>query len=330
MPRKSSPFILILMTIALLFVPFGGFSGYFIRLLAVVFLWVGKAGCWNIISGYTGYIDFGAVGYYGIGSYVTALLMSKGNAPFLISILVSGLVSSSIALPIGLPTLRLRGAYFGIATLAFAEAMKQIILEFDKTVGVQFFEGPHGITLPVPPKNEFFYYVGFGVMVIVIGIAYWIKRSKFGYALRAIHEAEQTAELSGVDTLRSKAEAYMISAFFLGLIGGIEAYWLTYITPHMVFDILITIQMIVTCLLGGMGTVFGPVVGASFLTILYEMLHRDFPYTYTIIVGIIIVVIVLLMPKGIVGTLTTRIKSQKLNKPVAPSFTEGDKGYRRQ
>jgi branched-chain amino acid transport system permease protein len=308
MLKKSSPLILILITIGLLFVPFGGFSEYFVRLLAVIFLWIGKAGCWNIISGYTGYIDFGAVGYYGIGSYVTALLMSKGNAPFLISILVSGLASALIALPIGLPTLRLRGAYFGIATLAFAEAMKQIFLEFDRTAGVNFFEGPHGITLPIGPKNEFFYYIGFGVMVVVIGIAYRIRRSKFGYALRAIHEAEQAAELSGVDTLKSKVKAYMISAFFLGMIGGIEAYWLTYITPHMVFDVLITIQMVVMSLLGGIGTVFGPVVGASFLTILYELLHRDFPYTYTIIVGFIIVVIVLLMPKGIVGTLKTKVK----------------------
>jgi len=303
--------VVVLITVGLLIVPFGGFSEYFIRLLAIIFLWIGKTGCWNIISGFTGYIDFGAVGYYGIGSYVTALLMSKGHAPFLISILVSGVVSALIALPVGLPTLRLRGAYFGIATLAFAEAMKQIILEFDKTVGVNFFEGPHGITLPIGPKNEFFYYIGFGVMIIVIGIAYWIRRSKLGYALRAIHEAEHAAELSGVNTLRTKVKAYMISAFFLGLIGGVETYWLTYITPHMVFDLLITIQMVVMSLLGGIGTVFGPVVGASFLTIIYELLHRDFPYTYTIIVGFIIVVVVLLMPKGIIGTLQTKRVIQK-------------------
>jgi branched-chain amino acid transport system permease protein len=311
MLRKLSPTILLIITIGLLIVPFAGFSGYIIRLLAMIFLWIGKTGCWNIISGYTGYIDFGAVGYYGIGSYVTALLMSKGHVPFLVSILISGLASAAIAFPIGLPTLRLRGAYFGIATLAFAEAMKQIILEFDKTVGVNFFEGPHGITLPIGPKNEFFYYVGFVVMMVVIGITYWIRRSKFGYALRAIHEAEHAAELSGVDTLRAKIKAYMISAFFLGIIGGIETYWLTYITPHMVFDVLITIQMVVMALLGGIGTLLGPVVGASFLTIIYELLHRDFPYTYTIIVGFIVVVVVLLMPKGIVGTLETKVRIQK-------------------
>ncbi|HUL22337.1 MAG TPA: branched-chain amino acid ABC transporter permease [Thermodesulfobacteriota bacterium] len=303
MRKKITPMILLPITICLLVVPLAGFSGYLVRLLAMIFLWIGKAGCWNILSGMTGYIDFGAVGYYGIGSYATALLMSKAHAPFLVSILVSGLVSALIALPIGLPTLRLRGAYFGIATLAFAEAMKQIILEFDKTAGVRFFEGPHGITLPIGPGNEFFYYFGFGVMVVVIAIAYWIRRSKFGYALRAVREGEQAAELAGVDTLSAKAKAYMISAFFLGLIGGVETYWLTYITPHMVFDVLITIQMVVMCLLGGIGTVFGPVVGASFLTIVYELLHRDFPYTYPILVGFIIVVVVLIMPGGIVGSL---------------------------
>jgi len=312
MLRKLSPALIIAIMISLLIVPFVGVSGYVVRLLAMIFFWIGKTGCWNIISGYTGYIDFGAVGYYGIGSYVTAILMSKGHVPFLVSILISGVVSALFALPIGLPTLRLKGAYFGIATLAFAEAMKQIFLEFDKTVGVHFFEGPHGITLPIGPKNEFFYYIGMVVMVAVIGITYWIRRSKFGYALRAIHEAEHAAELSGVDTLRAKIKAYMISAFFLGLIGGVEAYWLTYITPHMVFEVLITIQMVVMSLLGGIGTVFGPVVGASFLTIIYEVLHRDFPYTYAIIVGFIVVVVVLLMPKGIVGTLTAKVKNQRI------------------
>jgi len=304
------PFIiLIAITIALLIAPYTGISAYWVRLITIIFLWIGKTGSWNILSGYTGYIDFGAVGYFGIGSYVTALLMAKAHFPFLLSILISGGVSALIALPIGLPTLRLKGAYFGIATLAFAEAMKQIILEFDKTVGVNFFEGPHGITLPMGPENEFFYYVGFGVMIGVIGMTHWIGRSKFGYGLRAIHEAEHAAELSGVDTLRVKVEAYMISAFFLGIIGGIETYWLTYITPHMVFDVLITIQMVVMSLLGGIGTVLGPVVGASFLTILYELLHRDFPYTYAIIVGFVVVLVVLLMPEGIMGTLNRKMKN---------------------
>ena len=121
--KKKFSAIILAVIIFLLIAPYTGISGYLIRLFAIIFLWIGKAGCWNIISGYTGYIDFGAVAYFGIGSYVTALLMAKAHVPFLLSILMSGLVSGLIALPIGFPTLRLRGAYFGIATLAFAEAM---------------------------------------------------------------------------------------------------------------------------------------------------------------------------------------------------------------
>jgi branched-chain amino acid transport system permease protein len=289
------------------FGPVAGVSEYVIRFLAIIFLWIGKTGSWNIVAGYTGYIDFGAVAYFGIGSYTTALLMTRADLPFLLSMLISGLLSAGIALPIGLPTLRLRGVYFGIATLAFAEAMKQIVLEFDRTAGVRFFEGPHGITLPIGPGNEFFYYAGFVIMMIVLGINSWIERSKFGYGLRAVRESELTAELCGVDTLASKMKAYAISAFFLGVIGSLEVYWLTYITPHMVFDVLITIQMVVMALLGGMGTVLGPAVGAAFLTIVYELLYKDFPYTYGIIVGVIVVVVVLLMPKGIVGTLKGKL-----------------------
>ena len=280
-----------------------GISEYLIRFLAIIFLWIGKTGCWNIVAGYTGYIDFGSVGYFGIGSYVTALLMTKAHLPFFLSFVISGLISAMAALAIGRPTLRLRGATFGIATLAFAEAMKQIVLEFDRTVGIRFFEGPHGITLPMGPGNEFFYFAGLGVMMVVLAINDWIERSKFGYGLRAIRESELTAELTGVDTLKAKMEAYAISAFFLGMIGSLEAYWLTYITPHMVFDVLITIQMVVMALLGGMGTLLGPVIGAAFLTLIYEMLYKDFPYTYGIIVGCIVVMVVLLMPQGIVGTL---------------------------
>jgi branched-chain amino acid transport system permease protein len=314
MGRKA--FSTTMATLSIIFVllpvigPGAGVSEYMIRFLAIVFLWIGKTGCWNIVAGYTGYIDFGAVGYFGIGSYVTALLMAKGHIPFLVAMALSGLASGLIALPIGLPTLRLRGAYFGIATLAFAEAMKQIILEFDQTTGLRFFEGPHGITLPIGPGNQFFYYVGFVVMGVILGINGWIERSKFGYGLRAIRESEMTAELSGIDTLNLKVKAYATSAFFLGVIGSIEAYWLTYINPHMVFDVLITIQMVVMTLLGGMGTVLGPVIGAAFLTVIYEMLYKDFPYTYGIIVGFIIVAVVLLMPRGMVGTLRRSVKRQ--------------------
>jgi branched-chain amino acid transport system permease protein len=279
-------------------------SEYLLRMASLVILWIGMAGCWNIMSGYTGYIDFGPVVYFGIGSYATAIAMAKLGSPFFPAVALSGLVAVVIALPIGLTTLRLRGAYFAIATFAFAETMRQVALEFDRTFGVSLFEGSHGITLPIPDhENTFFFYCLFGVTVAVILVHYSIEHSKFGLGLKAIHEAEDAAEIAGVNTTGIKLRAYMTSAFFLGMLGGIEAYWITYITPADVFNVHRTVQMVIMTLLGGMGTFLGPVVGASFLTIISEILGTTFVEYYLIMVGAIIICIILVMPKGIVGTI---------------------------
>jgi len=281
-------------------------SGYVMRLVSTIFMWVALASCWNIMSGYTGYIDFGPVVYFGMGAYTTALLMTRAGMPFFLSIVAGGIVAVVFAVPVGIPTLRLRGAYFAIATFAFAEAMKQVALEWDRVVGVHFFEGSNGITLPIGPSHRFFYYTFWVIMTILFVITYFIERSRMGYALKAIHEAEDAAELSGVDTLRIKVTAYAISAFFIGVIGGVDAYWLTYITPNEVFSIHITIQMVIMCLLGGMGTLLGPVVGASFLTLVSEPLWAKFPYDYLIIIGVIIVVVIIALPRGIMGSVQGR------------------------
>lgn len=287
--------------------PFFTSSEYALRLAALVLLWIGMAGCWNIMSGYTGYIDFGPVVYYGIGSYTTAIAMAKYGVSFIPSAILAGVVALLIALPIGIPTLRLRGAYFAIATFAFAETMMQVSLEFDRTFNVSFFQGSHGITLPISGlDNTFFYYCILAVTLAVILIHYGIEHSKFGYGLKAIHEAETAAEMAGVNTAGTKLRAYLTSAFFLGIFGGIEAYWLTYITPADVFNVHRTVQMVIMTLLGGMGTFLGPVVGASFLTILSEVLGTAFVEYYLIIVGAIIIVIILVMPKGIIGTIKDR------------------------
>jgi branched-chain amino acid transport system permease protein len=262
------------------------------------------AGCWNIMSGYTGYIDFGPVVYFGIGSYATAIGMTKYGMPFFPSAVLSGIISVLIALPVGITTLRLRGAYFAIATFAFAETMKQVVLEFDRTFGVSFFQGSHGITLPIGGHdNTFFFYCFLAVTFGVILVHYGIEHSKFGYGLKAIHEAEGAAEIAGVNTTGVKLRAYVNSAFFLGVLGGIEAYWITYITPGDVFNVHKTVQMVIMTLLGGMGTFLGPIIGASFLTVLSEILGTAFVEYYLIMVGAIIIAVILIMPRGVVGTI---------------------------
>lgn len=287
--------------------PLVGVSEYVIRLVAVILFGIALSGCWNMMSGYTGYIDFGPVVYFGIGSYATAIAMTKYGLPFFPALGLSGIVSALIALPIGIPTLRLKGAYFAIATFAFAEAMKQVALEFDRTFKVSFFEGSFGITLPISGHdNTFFYYCIFVVTVLIMLIHHNIEHSKFGYGLKAIHEAEGAAEIAGVNTTAVKLRAYVSSAFFLGLLGGIEAYWITYITPADVFDIHKTVDMVIMTLLGGMGTFLGPIVGAVVMKTLYEILGTTFVEYYLIMVGVIVIAIILIMPYGIVGTIKDR------------------------
>jgi branched-chain amino acid transport system permease protein len=282
--------------------PLFGLEGYRLRLLSLVFMWVALAGCWNMMSGYTGYIDFGPVAYFGVGSYATAILMIKGGLPFFLSVFLSGWICAGLSLAVGLPTLRLQGAYFAIATFAAAEAMKQVILEWDGVAGLEFFGGAHGLTLPPAPPEVFFYYVLLFFMGLIVGLTALLERSKFGYGLRAIREAEQAAELSGVPTLGIKVRAYVLASSLIGCIGGVEAYCLTYIIPDDVFNVMRTIQMVTMTLMGGMGTVLGPVIGASFLTLISEYLGAKFVYDYLIFVGGVIVIVILLLPQGIMGT----------------------------
>jgi branched-chain amino acid transport system permease protein len=293
--------------VAIGIIPLFDVSEYTLRIITVVVFWMGMAGCWNMMSGYTGYIDFGPVVYFGIGSYATAIVMTKYGCSFFLSLACSGISALLVAVPIGMTTLRLRGAYFAIATFAFAETMKQVALEFDRTFGFTFFEGSHGITLPICMyDNRFFFYCVFGVTLAVALIHYAIEHSKFGYGLKAIHEAEVSAEIAGVNTTGIKLRAYATSAFFLGLFGGIEAYWITYITPADVFNVQKTVQMVIMTLLGGMGTFLGPIVGATFLTVLQEILGTAFVEYYLIMVGAIIIVIILILPGGIIGTIKER------------------------
>ncbi|MBP1719052.1 MAG: inner-rane translocator, partial [Deltaproteobacteria bacterium] len=269
----SKALVVFLALVALLAVlPLLGLEGYHLRLLSLVFLWISLAGCWNFMSGYTGYIDFGPVAYLGAGADATAILMIRLDLPFPHSLALSGVICALLSAMIGWATLRIRGAYFAIATFAAAEALKQVSLEGDRVAGFEFFGGSHGLTLPPPPASEFFYYTLLGFLVLVVGISFFIEKTKFGYGLKAIRESELSAELSGVPTLALKVKAYILSSSLIGCLGGVEAYWLTYIIPDDVFNVMRTIQMVIMTLLGGMGTVWGPVIGAGFLTLVAEFL----------------------------------------------------------
>jgi branched-chain amino acid transport system permease protein len=276
-------------------------SGYWLRFATFIFMWIGLAGSLNLLTGYTGYLDFGHTAFFGVGAYVTGILMVKSGAPFLFAMVAGALAAAILAVIVGIPTMKLKGTYFAIAMLAFAEAMNQIVLEADDLTG-----GGNGLSLPIYTNYQFFYYMMLAAVLFILGVTAWFHRSRFGMALTAIREAEVAAEVSGVDTFSCKLVAFGISALFAGMIGGIYAYWMTFVYPSDVFSVLMTVRMIIMAFLGGAGTLAGPIIGATFLASVEEVLWAEFRYTYLILVGAIIVTVVLALPRGLMGLFSPR------------------------
>lgn len=299
-PGSSSGLIALTLLLVLLLLPLGA-GAYTVRLATVIFMWAALAGSWNLLAGYAGAVDLGPVVYHGIGTFATAVLMMKANLPFLVSLGLAGLIAVALAFVIGTPTLRLRGAYFAIGTLALAESAKQLALAWDRLTGIPLTGGSAGVSLPLSAGYLLFYYVMLAVMVLVTATAFWLERSKFGYGLRAVGENDLLAEASGVDLHRLKRRVYLASALFIAWTGGTAGYWLSYINATEAFGVAITFQMVVMTLLGGLGTPYGPLLGAAFLTLVAEFLGTRLVYHYLIAIGIIIVAISLFMPSGLVG-----------------------------
>jgi len=280
-------------------------GAYPMRVATVIFMWAALAGAWNLMAGYAGSVDLGPVFHYGVGGFATAALMLKAGLPFLVSAVLAGVVAMAVAYALGTPTLRLRGAYFAIGTLALAESGKQLALAWDRLVPwFPLTGGSAGVSLPLASGYAVFYYVMLGLMAAVTGGAFWLQHSKFGYGLRAVGENDRLAEASGIDIHRLRRRLYVASAFIIAVTGGAAGYWLSYINAAESFSAAVTFQMVVMTLLGGLGTPFGPVLGAAFLTLVSEFLGTRFVYYYLIVIGAIIVAISLFAPAGLSGVLT--------------------------
>jgi branched-chain amino acid transport system permease protein len=276
---------------------------YPLRLATTILMWAALAGAWNLLAGFAGAVDLGPVVYYGIGAFATASFMLQARLPFVPSVLGAGVVAMVIAYAVGTPTLRLRGAYFAIGTLALAESGKELALAWDRLTGLPLTGGSAGVSLPIGAGSLIFYYTMLALAAAVTACAVWLGRSKFGYGLRAVGENERLAEASGVNAHRLKRRLYVLSAFFIACVGGTAGYWLSYVNATDVFGASITFQMVVMALLGGLGTAAGPILGAAFLTLLGEVLGTRFVYHYLVAIGVIIVVISLFAHGGLAALL---------------------------
>jgi len=253
------------------------------------------AQAWNIVGGYAGYASFGNSVFYGLGSYGTAIAMVQLNLPFGVGLALGAALAVLFALLLGLPVLRLRGHYFAIATLALALAMTGIVSNLE-------IAGRNtGLVLPLLKGDALFYELALGLLALVTLTVIWISRSRFGFGLIAIREDEDAAAVMGVNTTLFKAAAFTLAGFFTALAGGIHAYWITFIDPVSAFDITLNVKMIIMAIFGGAGSVLGPLVGALLLASISEVLTTEVSTAASLFYGLVIVVAVVFMPRGLVN-----------------------------
>jgi branched-chain amino acid transport system permease protein len=276
-------------------------TGYGVRYMLQLFMWVALAQSWNLISGLTGYVSFGHVAFFGTGAYAAGILMTTHHWPWVPASVMGGVAAVLLALVIGYPCLRLKGPYFAIAMLGLNEVMRVLVSYFEGLTG-----GGLGLSLPTLYASVEIYYAMGLAAIAVTAVAYFIITSRFGLRLMTIREDELAAEAMGIDTARYKLIAFLLSAFIPGVVGGLFARDTGYIEPISVFPLLFTITMIVMALFGGKGTIWGPVLGAATLFVLQELVWARFLYLHQVLFGAIIIVVVLLMPKGVLGVLQER------------------------
>ena len=301
--RRALPVALGLLAVALALYPLEA-TGYGLRVGLQLFMWIALAQSWNLISGLTGYVSFGHVVFFGTGAYTASLLVNAGM-PWPLACLSGGGAGALLALIIGWPCLRLKGPYFAIAMLGLNEVMRVIVSYAEGLTG-----GGNGLSLPTLDASRSIYYAMGLVAAAVTAVTHAIVTSRFGLRLMTIREDEVAAEAMGIDTLRYKIYAFMLSAIGPGIVGGLSARDQGYIEPISVFPLIMTITMIVMALFGGKGTIWGPVLGAVVLFIFQEAVWARFVYLHQLLFGAIIVAVVLLMPRGILGVL-----QQKYNLP---------------
>jgi len=313
-PSKLQKVFLGILLLSLLLFPLlqfvvGGLN-YWLHMLLYTFMYIAMASSWNIIGGYAGYTSLGHNVFFAVGGYFTGVLLVYYDVSPFITAPIAGLVSLALGLIVGLISLRTRGPAFIISTIALLMLVK---IAFDNW---DYIGGTNGITMPPIlslslnlVKFPFYYYM----LLIAIGAVYTsyrIRHSKFGLGLRAISQDEIKAEVAGIPTNYYKILAFGISGLFVGMVGGIWGYYLTYLRPNIFLIILVAAQLVLMSVLGGKGTVAGPVVGAILFIAIDEFFVANLGYTELNIVatGLLLALVLIFFPQGIVGSLRERGK----------------------
>lgn len=304
-------------------------SKFYIDVLTLIFFTAYIGQSWNILGGYAGQFSFGGVMFFGTGAYTSSILLTTFGIPPIFGILFAVMAGALLGFIVGFMSFRsgLKGSYFALITLAFAELLRVLANSVDFTGGgvglfLTYAPGLSNLQFKTPTG---FYYFALLLMVISIIIALWLERSRFGAQLVAIRENEEAAEALGIDTLKCKIYAIMIMGAMGGAAGTFYAQKYLYLDPPIAYSIHLSVEMLLVTIVGGMGTVFGPLIGAFVLHTVNEIARHfiDTPGLSLIVYGVILIVIISYLPNGLIGMFK---KKMKQSEPTAlDKINSGDK-----
>ncbi|TFV61904.1 branched-chain amino acid ABC transporter permease [Geodermatophilus sp. DF01-2] len=307
-------------------IPLFGPTDSTLLLLANVAMYTALGANWNLISGYTGYIDFGHAVFFGIGGYVTAILITRYDVPLLVTLPIALAFAAVFALLIGVPLLRVRGVYFSIAMLGAFLGTREIAGLLPITGG--------GVGITIPPWTDpngrtYFYYAFLAMAVVSIGLLAFVRRSQLGSCLLAVREDEEGAAARGVNTTAVKVAAFVVAGSLTSVVGAVWAYQNTFVDPLILFRDELLLYLALVVLVGGLGTIWGPLVGAVTVVIVRDVLAQNFVQLHLLILGLFLLAVVLLMPEGIVGARRNRLRAplvrhfRRVTKQLASSMSHG-------
>jgi branched-chain amino acid transport system permease protein len=317
--KKLVPFLPLLAFL----VPVVTQNTYVLHMLILSLLWILLGQSWNLLGGFTGQVSFGHAAFFGVGAYTTGILVKSGLSPAAAwsGLLLGGLAAAVVAAFIGWICFRLRGPYFALATLALAEVLRLIAVNFKALTN-----GAEGILfIPAFNQKTFYYLIILALVAFNFVVVKKVMASKLGYYFLAIREDQDAAESLGIDTTKYKLASLLISAFFTGVGGAFYMSYMSFIDPGIVFSISsISVMMILVTMLGGAATFWGPAFGAVIYILVSEILRVWVPQGHLLFFGLLIIGIIIFLPNGIVGAFNDRRARNTRRRDAAESH--GDAG----
>ncbi|WP_241129034.1 branched-chain amino acid ABC transporter permease, partial [Achromobacter xylosoxidans] len=306
--RSPKAYVSLILLIVMFIVPVATGTPFWTNLFVLLFVFSALSVAWNIVGGYAGQLSLGHAVFYGIGGYTATLLTQNfGISPWF-GMLVGAAISAVVAIIISYPTLRLRGPFFALATIAILEVVRLLVIHEESWTG-----GSSGISLPlnigwgwiVFREKINYVIIAFGLFLLVTWVSWYIRKSRIGHYLIAIREREDAALAVGIHTVRVKIIAAVVSAMLTSIIGTFHITYLTFVDPSSAFSLELSIQVAMFALIGGLGTVAGPIAG-TFLVLPIAELARGWLSSvgngmHGLIYGLILVAVVLTIPRGLAG-----------------------------